>query len=162
VTPVGDIDGDGLLEIANWTREGNIFVWDTTVSACDGVNEWPGFRHDDRNSGVYGSDARSPGAPRDLSVDALSLGGASTLRWKAPGSDGACGQADHYEVRASSAPITEDNWEAIELLGTPSAGLPGSEELFVLPPLSSASAYVAVRAVDAAGNAGPWSEVFLP
>ena len=50
VTPVGDIDGDGLLEIANWTREGNMFVWDTNVPVCNGDSEWPGFRHDNRNT----------------------------------------------------------------------------------------------------------------
>jgi hypothetical protein len=53
VTPVGDIDGDGYLNIANWTREGNVFVWDTDVPATPGNIEWGGFRHDNRNSGVY-------------------------------------------------------------------------------------------------------------
>jgi hypothetical protein len=160
VTPVGDIDGDGLLEIANWTREGNMFVWDTDVSACDGVNEWPGFRHDDRNSGVYGNDARSPGPIRELSVGGLPLPGSpSTMHWKAPGGDGFCGQAHHYEVRASGAPVTEDNWDATQLLGTPPASLPGTSESFTLPALPLGTAYLVVRAVDAAGNAGPISEV---
>jgi hypothetical protein len=163
VTPVGDIDGDGLLEIANWTREGNMFVWDTDVSACDGVNEWPGFRHDDRNTGVYGTDAESPGPVRDLDVDGLPLPGApTTLSWKAPGGDGFCGRAAHYEVRISSEPITEDNWDSAVVVGMPIALPVGSSESFILPPAGPGFGYLSVRAVDAAGNAGPVSEVLLP
>src|SRR2546428_5698505 len=54
VTATGDIDGDGGLEIANWTREGNMFVWDTDAPACGGNDEWLGLRHDDYNSRRYG------------------------------------------------------------------------------------------------------------
>jgi hypothetical protein len=162
VTPVGDIDGDGLLEIANWTREGNIFVWDTDVSVCDGDGEWPGFRHDDRNTGVYGHDARSPGPVRDLQASAPLLGGSPTLTWEAPGSDGPCGRASHYEVRALSEPLTEDTWESALLLGTPAAGQAGSAEAYALPAVMPGTMYLGVRAIDQAGNAGPISEVVSP
>lgn len=92
VTPIGDVDGDGLLEIANWTREGNVFVWDTTVSVCDGDDEWPGFRHDNRNTGAYETDATDPGTVTGLTATSLPTN-AIRMNWTATGGDGVCGQA---------------------------------------------------------------------
>src|SRR5262249_38881833 len=48
---IGDVDGDGLNEVVTVTREGNLFVWDTTAPA--GAEEWPKKRHDLRNTGNY-------------------------------------------------------------------------------------------------------------
>jgi hypothetical protein len=48
---VGDVDGDGLNEVVVLTREGNLFVWDTSAPA--GPQEWPKKRHDLRNTGNY-------------------------------------------------------------------------------------------------------------
>jgi hypothetical protein len=31
---IGDVDGDGLNEVVTLTREGNLFVWDTTAPAA--------------------------------------------------------------------------------------------------------------------------------
>ena len=214
VTPIGDIDGDGKLEIANWTREGNIFVWDTDAPACGGNNEWWGFRHDDHNSGVYGNDTRAPSPVRDLSVTSLAsvsgggtissgLGIANfgvnaqytngsaqgsvlfddhtngvkvksqsisavlstrglTLRWTAPGGDGYCGRADHYEIRASTSLITGANWKSAQLLGTMPAAPAGSPEKFAVPQLPPGTYYFAVRAVDGAGNIAPVSKTVAP
>ncbi|MEM1029864.1 MAG: FG-GAP-like repeat-containing protein [Myxococcota bacterium] len=47
---VGDVDGDGLLEVAVTTRSGWLYVWDTPGSA-DGVVPWPSKHHDLRNTG---------------------------------------------------------------------------------------------------------------
>ena len=49
---VGDMDGDGLLEVAMMTREGYLFVWNTTGPA-DGVVQWTSFSHDPQNTGNY-------------------------------------------------------------------------------------------------------------
>ena len=49
---VGDVDGDGKLEVVAVTREGYLWVWDTRAPA-DGRVEWGSFRHDARNSGRY-------------------------------------------------------------------------------------------------------------
>lgn len=48
---VGDVDGDGLNEVVTLTREGFLYVWDTTAAA--GGEEWPKKRHDLRNTGNY-------------------------------------------------------------------------------------------------------------
>ena len=50
---VGDMDGDGLLEVAAATREGGLFVWKTKGRA-DGDIQWPSYQHDAQHSGNYG------------------------------------------------------------------------------------------------------------
>src|SRR5262249_44176841 len=57
----------------------------------------------------------------------------ATLAWTARGDDGTTGRATSYDVRYSSAPITEANWDA----ATPAAGEPapqaaGSAETFTV------------------------------
>ena len=47
---VGDLDGDGTLEVAVATREGYLFVWNTT-GRTDGRVDWASFHHDGRNTG---------------------------------------------------------------------------------------------------------------
>jgi hypothetical protein len=48
---VGDVDGDGLNEVVVLTREGFLYVWNTTAPV--GTEEWPKKRHDLRNTGNY-------------------------------------------------------------------------------------------------------------
>jgi len=68
---VGDVDGDGYLEVAVTTREGDLFVWDTPGPA-DGNIQWSSFAHDPRNTGNYGSrlpEQEGPPPPDDDTVD---------------------------------------------------------------------------------------------
>ncbi|HJQ84213.1 MAG TPA: hypothetical protein VKA21_09065, partial [Candidatus Binatia bacterium] len=58
---VGDVDGDGLNEVVALTREGNLFVWDTTAPAA--AEEWPKKRHDLRNTGNHDEPAGQTGNP---------------------------------------------------------------------------------------------------
>ena len=161
VSATGDIDGDGSLEIANWTREGNMFVWDTDAPACGGNDEWWGFRHDDFNSGRYGNDTRPPRVITDISpTGATAAGGGNinlSLHWTAPGEDAACGQNQAYDLRYSSSPITASNFsQATQATGEPAPQASGSSEQFTLTVPGSAR-YFAIRAVDDAGNVGPVS-----
>ena len=48
---IGDVDGDGMNEVVVITREGYLWVWDTTAPV--GNEEWPKKRHDLRNTGNY-------------------------------------------------------------------------------------------------------------
>ena len=55
---VGDVDGDGKLEVVINSREGMLFVWDTDGPVKVGGRsalQWPKFHHDLRNSGNYNS-----------------------------------------------------------------------------------------------------------
>ncbi|TMB10788.1 MAG: hypothetical protein E6J71_26295 [Deltaproteobacteria bacterium] len=58
---IGDVDGDGLNEVVALTREGNLYVWDTTAPA--GPQQWPKKRHDLRNTGNYNEPAGQIGNP---------------------------------------------------------------------------------------------------
>lgn len=47
---VGDIDGDGLLEIAATTREGYLYIWKTTARAST-TNSWSTFKGNNQRTG---------------------------------------------------------------------------------------------------------------
>ena len=49
---LGDIDGDGWLDVAVTTREGWLFVWGTRGRA-DQQLEWASIHHDAQNTGNY-------------------------------------------------------------------------------------------------------------
>ena len=52
VPDVGDIDGDGRLDVVCSTREGYLFAWGTDGRADQEI-QWKGFHHDTRNTGNY-------------------------------------------------------------------------------------------------------------
>jgi hypothetical protein len=47
---IGDLDGDGSLELAVGTRSGSLYVWHTR-GYVNGVIAWESFHHDNRNTG---------------------------------------------------------------------------------------------------------------
>ena len=49
---IGDVDGDGFLDIAVTTREGWLFVWGTEGRADQKI-EWASLHHDAQNTGNY-------------------------------------------------------------------------------------------------------------
>jgi hypothetical protein len=91
---VGDIDGDGKNEVVAATREGYVMAWDTEGDA-EANEEWWGYRHDERNTGMYGIDTRSPSKLRR----ARASGRTGKLRFLGPGDDWSVGQVDHYVLR---------------------------------------------------------------
>ncbi|HET9325731.1 MAG TPA: S8 family serine peptidase, partial [Candidatus Eisenbacteria bacterium] len=84
-----------------------------------------------------------------------------TLSWTATGDDGEVGTASRYEVRYSTAPIDEANFEAASLAtGAPrpvAAG--GTEQMRVGNLAFSTSYYFAVKAFDEFGNPSPISNL---
>ena len=147
VPAVGDTDGDGELEVTATTREGWSFQWDTDRPACGGNDEWWTSRHDERNSGAYGTDARPPGTPRSFSVRRGR--GSATLSWVAPGDDWLCGRAARYRVLASSRPIERPRDGT--RIGEFAAGGEGER---VTRRVSSGARHFAVLYRDEAGNWG--------
>jgi hypothetical protein len=68
---VGDITGDGQLEVVAVSRSGNLFAWRTT-GTIDGVIAWESFHHDNRNTGSLSVDLEqgtSLGTATPLQVD---------------------------------------------------------------------------------------------
>ncbi|MEB2344028.1 MAG: FG-GAP-like repeat-containing protein [Deltaproteobacteria bacterium] len=63
----GDVDGDGLTEIVAFTREGELYVWDTPAPATEAALPWTGFGRDRRNTQNLDSGVSS----RAPAVDAL-------------------------------------------------------------------------------------------
>ena len=96
---VGDVDGNGKLDVTTLTREGWSFLWKTDVPACGGTNgEWWTFHHDEHSTANYGYDGRPPAKPSKLKHRVR--GDDVVLKFRAPGDDLFCGKVDHYAVRA--------------------------------------------------------------
>ena len=148
---VGDLDGDGLLEVVQTTRLGDLHVWSTAGDACQ-PDQWRKFRHDEWNTGTYGTDTRRPARIMDL--QGTRDGDLVHLGWTAPGDDGACGTAATYELRAAAAPIDRTSFaQATVVVLDPPAAAGTVESAAVGVP--AGTRFVALRAVDEAGNAGP-------
>jgi MYXO-CTERM domain-containing protein len=52
---LGDIDGDGKIEVTIGTRNGWLYAWHTDASAKDSIIEWESYHHDNRNTGFHGT-----------------------------------------------------------------------------------------------------------
>ena len=106
--------------------------------------------------------ATTPGMPPSTITD-LAVTGATattaTLTFTAPGADGTTGTASSYELRRSTARITSANWSAATLIGgLPAPHASGTAETVTATGLSGATLYhFAIRAIDAGGNAGAFS-----
>jgi len=105
--------------------------------------------------------ARSASPPE--SAIPRSAASSVTLRWTAPGDDGMTGRAAAYQLRYSTAPIIESNFDAATpVAGVPAPGLPGSTETFVVPGLVSSQVYFfAIKTLDEAGNRSMLSNVAI-
>src|SRR5438094_4466507 len=73
---IGDVDGDGLNEVVALTREGNLYVWDTTAPA--GPQQWPKKRHDLRNTGNYNEPQGLTGIPTTTTTSTTLPGGTTS------------------------------------------------------------------------------------
>jgi hypothetical protein len=75
------------------------------------------------------------------------------LSFAAPGADLLCGTAARYQVVTASKRITPQHFAAAKpLAGAPVPAAAGARQLFAIP--AGAERYVAIRAVNAAGNVG--------
>jgi hypothetical protein len=135
---VGDLDGDGKVELVASTREGYLHVWRTPGLATANGESWH-YHQDERNTGHYGTDTRPPAGVRGLRA----TGG--RLTWLPTGDDWSAGKATAYQVLASAVPITQATLGRARVVATvtgTSAALPTAR-------------YYGVRGVDDAGNLGP-------
>ena len=155
---VGDIDGDGRLEVVTITREGWLFVWKTAAGECSAA-PWRKAHHDEWSTGNSHTDARPPAPLRAPSVT-VSLGNRFDVSLDAvPGDDLYCGAAATVDARYSPQPIeTETAFAAatpLQVVGwptTPCRRCTPNLALQAAPPFTSGTYYVAARTIDAAGN----------
>lgn len=95
----------------------------------------------------------------------LTLAGATNnsidLEWTAPGDDINIGTAASYDVRYSTALITEINWDtAMEMIGEPAPSVAGSLESMTVSGLSADTTYYfAIKTSDEAQNISDLSNV---
>jgi phosphodiesterase/alkaline phosphatase D-like protein len=102
------------------------------------------------------ADTIPPSPVGELSVYAT---GPATLHlaWRAPGDDGTTGRAARYQFRWSLDPMTEDSRSSADsVAGLPAPAEPGTWEAFDWTGREPGTTYyLALRAVDEAGNGGP-------
>jgi hypothetical protein len=141
-------------DVVSITRAGTVAVYGTPAPACSPSSS-PRFHHDDWNSGAYLTDAVTPGRP-------LGVGLRHRVYWfRAPGQDLMCGRATRYEMATSSRPITAKNFaSAKRLKGAPLPKSPYTLQSVHVP--SGTKRYLAVRAVDGAGNLGLPAVITVP
>src|SRR5690606_6089892 len=102
-------------------------------------------------------DAVAPAAITDLRILGAVTTSRAELRWTMTGDDGMRGRASATQMRVSSAPIDESNWEEAAVVpGLPPAAEPGVEQAVSLTDLeASRTYYFAIRAIDDAGLLSP-------
>jgi hypothetical protein len=133
-------------DVVSITRAGTLSVYSTPAPACSPSSS-PRFHHDDWSSGNYETDAVDPGKPYAVRLRR------HALVFTAPGADLLCGTATSYQLVTSSKPITPQNFARAKALGSaPRPAAAGTRQRFKLPP--GVERYVAIRAVNAAGNIG--------
>jgi hypothetical protein len=138
--------------VVSLTRSGSMLAYDTPSDPCS-PSSWPRFHHDNANSGSFDRDAVPPGTPTGLAV----AGGA--LSFVSPGDDLMCRPVQRYDVRRSDAPITAANFAGAETIAAPAVKNPEQVVGVTLP--TPGKRYLAVRAIDHGGNAGPVATIDL-
>ena len=120
------------------------------IKTADEVPNWAGVSNSP--SGKT-SDETPPADIIDLGIKAVDQNDI-TLNWTAPGDNGNVGIADQYDIRYSTALITEANWAlAAQVLGEPVPSLPGTSESFVVNGLNvDTTYYFAIKTADEVPN----------
>ena len=105
-------------------------------------------------------DTRAPAAIGSLTIASTTFQ-SQTLAWTATGDDVAAGRASFYDIRYSTSPITNGNWDtATRAVGEPGPKPAGAAESFTVAGLDpSTTYYFAVRARDDMGNESGISNV---
>jgi hypothetical protein len=144
---VGDLFGNGHVEVVDATREGYLFAW-ATPGRPDAVEAW-GWHQNDWHTGRLGDDTRPPSPPRRLRL----VGG--RLCWSAPGGDWADGRAAAYQLRsftAAAAPVPETFAAGRRLPALLRPARAGAAQCMRLGRLPPGARWLALRAVDQAGS----------
>ena len=128
------------------------------IRAADEVPNWSGFSN--LATKTTSGDVTAPSTVADLTITNRT-GNSITVRWTAPGDDGATGTASSYDVRYSTSTITTANWgSASQATGEPAPAVAGTQQTFTVTGLNgSTTYYVAIRTTDDRGNVSVISNV---
>jgi hypothetical protein len=152
---VGDVDGDGYLEVFNFVREGYLFGWRSKGEACTengGAPDWWTDHRDERHTGMLDTDTQPPLVAVNVEVERE--GSDYTISFEAPGDDWRCGTAQSYDIRYadSAADLMEpDGFASAQSLGSPEP-VSGGSNVTIEAKLSETGLWFAIRSVDDAGN----------
>jgi sugar lactone lactonase YvrE len=107
------------------------------------------------DDGVEPSDSVAPASVADL-ANSVTSDSSATLTWEAPGDDGSLGTAAEYDIRYSTAVITDANFSsATRSSNAPVPSTAGTREVFTLTGLKEETTYYfALKSADKAWN---WS-----
>ncbi len=105
-------------------------------------------------------DTTAPAPVADLSAAPHTLWSV-TASWTAPGDDGTTGTASFYDLRYSTEPVTDANWDtAIHVDNVTYPQVAGSAESFVVDNLiPGTDYYLAIKSMDPWGNVSAISDV---
>lgn len=125
-------------------------TWHFALKTEDDAANWSTISNDVMAQTV---DRVAPAEIRDLTLQGGDAGHL-VLAWTATGDNGSLGRAAAYDLRRSTAWITEDNWEqATPVDGVPRPGPSGTAEMITVPGLpSGVMQYFALQAIDDAGQ----------
>jgi hypothetical protein len=160
-------DDDGMEIAAGAADEGVLYAYDagpgTTGSTAGG---WPMARGNPARTGstVYAPalgrwDDVAPEPVTDLVAESV-VAERAVLRWTAVADDGPDRRPVAYELLVSTAPIDESNAAAADRVPVDPPAAPGETmRAVMLRPGENRDLWFAVRAVDAARNVGPLSNL---
>jgi chitodextrinase len=129
------------------------------IKTADEVPNWSGISNLVSRTTSTAPDLVRP-APLGIAVNTVNDTSA-TLGWDAVGDDSLTGQATAYDVRYSTSPITNSNWNsAQQAVGEPAPAVSGAAQTFVVRGLSrQVTYYFAAKVTDEAGNTSALSNV---
>ena len=128
-------------------------VYYFAIKAADEVPNWSAL-----SNIAQSSTAPENIPPANISSLAISNPTGSSLRltWIAPGDDSTSGTASQYDIRYSTSPITEANWNsATQVTGEPAPAVAGTQQNCTVSGLqSNRTYYFAMKTADEVPN---WS-----
>ncbi len=112
------------------------------------------------NASYDSGDTTTPAAISNLSASSPTTNSV-TLSWTAPGDDGISGTAASYDIRYSTANITEANWaSATQVSGEPLPQIAGTNQSMTISGLSTATTYYfAMKTSDEVPNTSALSNI---
>ncbi len=153
--PISAPDTSGTPESATVTGLGPGTLYYFAIKTVDEANNWSAISNVPSGTTQAAPDTIPPAAVTDLAVGATTQN-AATLTWTAVGDDGKVGRATSYDLRYSTALITDGNWgSATKVPGLPAPKPSGQPETFTVTGLNPATTYYfALKVADEVPN---WS-----